>query len=110
MSYYNFPTTEYFEKRIKCKDRNGITKDLVGETLHNPQRIKMQENGRISLYRFIKTEWKVLRIVVLPDGRTVHNCYWDRDQLNAKNRVHYPIPEKRTNYSKYYPHKRGYAY
>ena len=109
MSYYNFPKTDYFKETRKRKDRKQISEDMIGETIMRPQRIKMQENGRVSFYRFIKAEWKVLRVITLRNG-AIFNCYWDRDQMNKKNRVHYPIPKKKTNYNKYYPKKQSYAY
>ena len=39
---------------------------------------EVQSDGRIRKWKKIKGEGKFLRVILLPDGETVHNVFFDR--------------------------------
>jgi len=43
-----------------------------------PDAEAMQEDGRIRRWRYIPEAARFLRIIVLDDGATVHNAFFDR--------------------------------
>ena len=44
-----------------------------------PEREQIQEDGRIRRWiRIQEMEGKYLRVILLPDGETVHNAFFDR--------------------------------
>ncbi len=47
-------------------------------TIQNPVRAEIQENGRIRYWAFIEEIGKHLRVLIEPDGETVHNAFPDR--------------------------------
>ena len=108
MSYFNYKCTPYFMKTQQRKDRRFIKYSWIHDTLAQPDRIMEQDNGRISLWKYIKSQGKVLRVITLSDGRTVHNAYMDRDELRRYHKK-YGI-QKKNNSNKYYPKKYRYAY
>jgi len=46
--------------------------------LTHPIRQEIQENGRIRYWAYIDELGKYLRVVIEPDGKTVHNAFPDR--------------------------------
>jgi hypothetical protein len=52
--------------------------EWIEKTIKNPDYIKIQSDGRIRKWKRIREEGKFLRIILLPDGETVHNAFWDR--------------------------------
>ena len=44
-----------------------------------PEYQKTQTDGRTRKWGYIKEADKYLRIVVLEDGKTIHNAFFDRD-------------------------------
>ena len=56
-----------------------ITDQWLERAIKHPIREEVQSNGRIR--RWVKTEelaGRHLRVVLLPDGETVHNAFFDR--------------------------------
>ena len=45
----------------------------------NPIRTEMQSDGRIRKWAKIEEEGKYLRVILLEDGETIHNAFFDRD-------------------------------
>jgi hypothetical protein len=43
-----------------------------------PERIEIQADGRIKKWAKIAEENKYLRVILLEDGETVHNAFFDR--------------------------------
>ncbi len=43
-----------------------------------PEKIEIQSDGRIRKWGWIEEEDKFLRVVLLEDGETVHNIFFDR--------------------------------
>jgi len=52
--------------------------EWIEETIKNPTYTEVQSDGRIRKWRKIKGERKFLRVILLPDGETVHNAFFDR--------------------------------
>jgi hypothetical protein len=72
-------TTKYFEFRRKLPDRELILNEWIQEVLKNPSRKEVQDDGRMRLWgKVAQAGDKYLRVVVLEDGQTVHNAFFDR--------------------------------
>jgi hypothetical protein len=59
-------------------DRARIKMECIEETIKNPAYTELQSDGRIRKWRKIKGENKFLRVILLPDGETIHNAFFDR--------------------------------
>jgi hypothetical protein len=70
--------TQYFLHMKQRPDRATIKTDWIEETIMNPGYTEVQLDGRIRKWRKIKAEGKFLRVILLPDGETVHNAFFDR--------------------------------
>ncbi len=74
-----FKTTQYFLYVCKKPDRIRIRTEWIEDTIMNPSHIEIQEDGRIRKWKMIKEEGKFLRVIMLEDGETVHNAFFDRN-------------------------------
>jgi hypothetical protein len=45
----------------------------------NPIRTEIQFDGRLRKWAKIEEEGKYLRVILLEDGETIHNAFFDRD-------------------------------
>nr|WP_245795105.1 hypothetical protein [Desulfacinum infernum] len=52
--------------------------EWIQQVLNNPIRSELQPNGRIRHWGYVAEMNKYLRVVVEPDGETVHNAFFDR--------------------------------
>ncbi len=52
--------------------------EWIEEVLRNPLKTEIQDNGRIRYWGYIEEAGKYLRVIVEPDGETVHNAFFDR--------------------------------
>jgi hypothetical protein len=60
-------------------DRSSIRLDWVIEVVENPDREQIQSDGRIRRWRKIpEADGKYLRVILLEDGETIHNAFFDR--------------------------------
>jgi hypothetical protein len=48
------------------------------ETINNPMKTEFQSDGRIRKWGYIEEVGKYLRVILLDDGETVHNTFFDR--------------------------------
>lgn len=70
--------TEYFEKEVLRK-RPYLKKEWCIRVLENPLRSESQEYNRLRHWGAIEElEGRILRVVTLEDGVTVHNAFPDR--------------------------------
>ena len=61
-------------------DRAAIRPEWIERVVANPVREVIQEDGRIRRWGPIaEMDGKYLRVILLPDGQTVHNAFFDRD-------------------------------
>ncbi len=56
-----------------------ITDQWIGRAVRAPIREQVQSDGRIRRWaRIPEMEGRFLRVIVLPDGETIHNAFFDR--------------------------------
>ncbi len=71
--------TQYFEFRRRFPDRIEIQEGWIAQVMNSPVRTEKQIDGRIRMWARIEDAGgKYLRVVVLEDGETVHNAFFDR--------------------------------
>lgn len=72
-------TTAYFEALRWRADRAGIRTEWIQHTIDAPIRQVVQADGRIRRWGAVpEAEGKFLRVVLVEDGETVHNAFFDR--------------------------------
>lgn len=73
-------TTQYFEFRRRLPDRAEIENTWIEEVIHCPSKTETQSDGRIRMWAKIEQAGgRYLRVVLLDDGETVHNAFFDRN-------------------------------
>lgn len=81
--------TPYFEKIVLNK-RLEINLDWCNRVIANPLKVETQPDGRIRHWGIIaEADNRVLRVVTLDDGETIHNAFFDlnfRKQLEREGR------------------------
>jgi hypothetical protein len=70
--------TQYFLFVKQRPDREGIKEEWILETISNPSKTTKQSDGRIRKWKYIEEAGKYLRVILLEDGETVHNAFFDR--------------------------------
>ena len=71
--------TQYFLHTRGRPDRTMIQDEWIQRVLQQPAKEALQADGRIRRWgKIVEMQNRVLRIIVLPDGETVHNAFWDR--------------------------------
>ena len=72
-------TTRYFDAIRIRSDRATIRDEWIERAIRTPFREKLQEDGRIRRWAQIpEADNRYLRVVLLADGETVHNAFFDR--------------------------------
>ena len=69
--------TTYFKNKV-LKKRPYLRLTWIEEVIRNPIRKEVQPDGRIRCWGFVNEAGKYLRVVLEPDGKTVHNAFFDR--------------------------------
>jgi len=77
-------TTEYFKYTRKRKDRENIKEEWIEYVIYNSLYEEIQSDGRIKKWAKIKEIDKYLRVILLEDGETVHNAFFDRNFKEEK--------------------------
>jgi len=74
--------TRYFEEQVLRK-RPYIDRAWCGSVIAAPLRCEVQSDGRIRFWGEVRLPGedvpRVLRVVTLEDGETVHNAFFDRN-------------------------------
>ena len=70
--------TQYFLHIRRRPDRAKIRMEWIEETVKNPDYTEIQADERIRKWKKIEEENKFLRVILLPDGKTIHNAFFDR--------------------------------
>jgi hypothetical protein len=70
--------TRYFLFVTQRPDRAIIKEEWIFQTINNPLRTEVQTDGRIRKWSYIEEIGKYLRVILLEDGETVHNAFFDR--------------------------------
>jgi hypothetical protein len=72
-------TTQYFQTIRARKDRAVIKDEWIQYVIDHPEREYIQADGRIRRWAKInEMQDKYLRVIMLPDGETIHNAFFDR--------------------------------
>jgi hypothetical protein len=71
--------TQYFLFIRQRPDRAVIKDEWILKTINNPIKTKGQSDGRIKKWSYIEESGKYLRVILLEDGETVHNAFFDRN-------------------------------
>lgn len=71
--------TKYYEFIRNRPDRADIRNEWILETIEEPIKTEVQADGRIRKWKFIKEVGRYLRVILLEDGKTVHNAFYDRN-------------------------------
>lgn len=71
--------TKYFQE-VRLRPDRAVIKDVwIQRVIKHPENRYVQHDGRIRLWgRVDEMEGRYLRVVLLPDGETVHNAFFDR--------------------------------
>ena len=73
--------TQYFLRTRERPDRADIKLNWIERAAENPEYEEMQTDGRIRRWAKIEeagNRW--LRVVLMEDGETVHNAFFDRSR------------------------------
>lgn len=71
--------TAYFAAVRNRPDRAVIREEWIQRAISSPIREHVQADGRIRRWTQVpEMENRYLRVVLLPDGETVHNAFFDR--------------------------------
>ena len=60
------------------QDRPVIREEWILRVIKEPAKTEVQSDGRIRKWSFIEEAGKHLRVILLEDGETVHNTFFDR--------------------------------
>lgn len=70
--------TKYFEYTRKRPDRAKIKDEWIEMVIEKPEKSEIQADGRIKKWARIPEMDMYLRVILLEDGETVHNAFFDR--------------------------------
>ena len=76
--------TQYFIHTRKRPDRIYIKDEWIEQVIDNPVRSEIQSDGRIRKWAKIEDAGKYLRVILLEDGKTVHNALFDRKFMRRR--------------------------
>ena len=72
--------TQYFQYTRQRADRVMILDEWIERVINNPLREERQSDGRIRRWaRITEMDNRALRVILLEDGETVHNAFFDRN-------------------------------
>ena len=77
-------TTRYFQHMRKRRDRAAILDEWIIRVIDRPERTEVQSDGRIRRWAKIPEAGRFLRVILLEDGETVHNAFFDRSFREGK--------------------------
>jgi len=71
-------TTQYFQHVRQRPDRATIRDEWITFVLNHAQKTEIQSDGRVRKWAKIAETGRFLRVILLADGETVHNAFFDR--------------------------------
>lgn len=71
--------TQYFSFVRQRPDRAVIRDEWILGAIKRPVETQVQSDGRIRKWKYVQDVGKYLRVILLEDGETVHNAFFDRD-------------------------------
>ncbi len=78
--------TQYFSFIKQRPDRAIIKEEWILDTIKNPIKTEIQSDGRIRKWSYVKEMNKYIRVILLEDGKTVHNAFFDRGFKEEKEK------------------------
>jgi hypothetical protein len=73
-------STQYFQYTRLRPDRAMILDEWIERVATNPLREEIQSDRRIRRWaRIVEMDNRALCVILLEDGETVHNAFFDRD-------------------------------
>ena len=79
-------TTRYFDHTRSRPDRQEIRNEWILKALSDPLEVRVQTDGRIRKWTWVEEKDSFLRVILLEDGETVHNAFFDRS-YSAKEKT-----------------------
>jgi hypothetical protein len=71
--------TQYFQAMRLRSDRAMIQLEWIQRVIDHPVKEVIQQDGRIRRWAPVpEMDGRYLRVILLPDGETVHNAFFDR--------------------------------
>ena len=77
--------TQYFLYTRQREDRIQIKSEWIEQVVNEPEETRIQGDGRIRKWAYIDEIRKYLRVILLEDGLTVHNAFFDRSFKGSKD-------------------------
>ena len=78
--------TQYFLHIHQRPDRRDIKIEWIERVVAGPTKETVQSDGRIRRWgRIVEAGGKYLRVVLLEDGETIHNAFFDRRYREGKD-------------------------
>jgi hypothetical protein len=72
-------TTKYFDAVRGRPDRAQIEMEWIERVINTPEKTMTQKDGRIRKWaRIPEMSDRYLRVILLEDGETIHNAFFDR--------------------------------
>jgi hypothetical protein len=59
-------------------DRAEIRDEWISRVIDHPAHTELQSDGRVRKWGWISEAGRFLRVILLEDGETVHNAFFDR--------------------------------
>ncbi len=78
--------TQYFLFIKQRPDRAIIKEEWILDTINKPVKTEVQSDKRIRKWKYIGEVEKYLRVILLEDGETVHNAFFDRNFKEGKEK------------------------
>ena len=76
---FGMKTTAYFRATRRRRDRLWIKEEWIMQVARSPEMESIQADGRIRRWgRIHEADGRWLRVVLLADGKTIHNAFFDR--------------------------------
>jgi len=70
--------SDYFSFIRQRPDSTVIKEKWILDTIKKPIKTEIQSDGRIRKWSYVEEVGRYLRIILLEDGETVHNAFFDR--------------------------------
>ena len=70
--------TQYFLSVRNRPDRAAIKVEWIARAIAQPLFAETQQDGRIRHWIWVEEVRRYLRVILLDDGETVHNAFFDR--------------------------------
>jgi hypothetical protein len=71
-------TTEYFKHVRMRPDRATMRDEWIRQVIEHAEKTEIQSDRRIRKWGRITETGQFLRVILLEDGETVHNAFFDR--------------------------------